>query len=79
MKNGGSAFPVFTSDMNLGDTAGPGMTIRDFFAAMALAGKMNGHKSTPFASGWQADAAWDCYSVAAAMLAERAKASGEAS
>lgn len=37
-KTGGSAYPVLTPDMNLGDTAGPGMTLRDYFAGQALAG-----------------------------------------
>jgi len=33
--NGGPAFPVFTPDMNVGDDAGPGMSLRDWFAGHA--------------------------------------------
>lgn len=36
MKDGGPAFPVYTPDMNVGDSAGPGMTLRDYFAGQAL-------------------------------------------
>ena len=38
INDGGPAFPVYTHDMPLGDNAGPGMTLRDWFAGQALAG-----------------------------------------
>jgi len=39
MKNGDKPISaIWNPDMNLGDTAGPGLTKREYFAAMALQG-----------------------------------------
>ena len=35
-KDGGSAFPIWNPDMNLGETAGPGMSLRQWYAGMVL-------------------------------------------
>lgn len=36
--DGGPAYPIWTPDMNLGNDAGPGMSLRDWFAGQALVG-----------------------------------------
>lgn len=63
----GPAFPVHETPDS---TDSPGMTLRDYFAANALQGAA--------ARGWPKsysfdEVARDCYMVADAMLAERAK------
>lgn len=70
-KDGGSAFP---SHGTMGEVTQDGMTLRDYFAAQALAGMMSRHAAGQGAVGWQEHAAWDAYSIANAMLAERGKA-----
>ena len=62
------AYPIYSPDMNLGDTAGPGMTLRDYFAGQALV-------SAGFVSdrGLHAQYAAIAYAIADAMLAEREK------
>lgn len=76
MKDGGPAFPIYTPDMNLGDTAGPGMTLLDYFAAHAMHEGMR----VLFAAGYAnlnahqlSEAARAAYMAADAMLAERHK------
>lgn len=59
-KAGGGAFP---------DTIQAGMTLRDYFAAHALAEVTRGVGTT----GWQETSAWNAYSLADAMLHERDK------
>jgi hypothetical protein len=66
------AFPIYTPDMSLGDTAGPGMTLRDWFAGQALAGIVGEHHAAGRID-WQRDAAWAAYSMADAMLSARQK------
>lgn len=70
---GGPAFPLWQEDMKLGDDAGPGMSLRDFFAAHALTGMLASapvaDRSKPKHRGWAENA----YLFADAMLAERSK------
>jgi hypothetical protein len=71
---GGQAFPNITPDMNI--QGGPGMTMRDYFAAVALPEclKWFGVKDE-FSN--HATAASTAYQIADAMLAERAKGGAE--
>lgn len=77
--DGGPAFPVneyidhpthgFIHRAQLGDTSSSGMTLRDYFAGLALPG-------IAFDCGLEhSEAAERCYSFADAMIAERAKGS----
>ena len=73
-KDGGSVFPMIDSDVN---TAGEryffpagGMSLRDWFAGMALAGSMADSEAV-FENG-KAIASF-CYRVADAMIEEREK------
>jgi len=50
-----------------------GMTLRDFFAAAALAGWIAGAKGEEFDKRWKEIASEDAYGFADAMMAERAK------
>ena len=52
-------------------TRGEGIPLRDFFAGQALAGLCNGPRQAEPFPGWQANLAWNAYSIADAMLAER--------
>ena len=68
--DGGPAFPAH-ENWRLDS----GMTLRDYFAAQALQGQC-----TPFENGWALHKpdhremmAAECYAIADAMLAERAK------
>lgn len=62
-ENGGPAFPV--------GTAYTGMTLRDYFAAMAVQGMLAvGH---PYQQSDEHMFARDAYTIADAMLAERSK------
>lgn len=61
--DGGSAFPLPEDELHC---VSPGMSLRDWFAGQALAGKPN------FDQDFQRDAIY-CYLMADAMLAERAK------
>ena len=36
--DGGPAFPIYQPDMILGDDAGPGLSLRDWFAGQAMCG-----------------------------------------
>jgi hypothetical protein len=75
--NGGPAYPVATRagdiDGGLGHQCGdklwqfPGMTLRDYFAGQAMIARDEQDYES-----WR-EYAWDCYSIADAMLAERAK------
>jgi hypothetical protein len=62
-KDGGPAFPIMW-DYAENET---GMSLRDYFAGQALAGRMARQSSYP---SW-GDAAKDAYEMADAMLAER--------
>ena len=64
--DGGAAFPYEHSR-----SIAKGMRLRDYFAGQALTGLMA--SQTRRASGWQETLAWDAYSMADAMIAERAK------
>jgi hypothetical protein len=80
--DGGPAFP--SDPAFYGDKAGPGMSLRDYFAAAALqgwlAGPCDGHTMDEYAdepeafAEHQAEVARACYAYADAMLAERDKA-----
>lgn len=70
MKDGGPAFPAHPN----GVAGDDGMSLRDYFAAHALAGLMSCKFPGKGESGWQELVAWDAYSIADAMLTERAKA-----
>ena len=67
-KNGGPAFPIYQEKMNLGDTAGPGMSLRDWFAGHAVSPMLiQAYGNTP------AVLAEKAYQLADAMLQEREK------
>lgn len=57
-----------------------GMTLRDYFAAQALAGLMNfdAHVANPTAD-WQRRAVWAAYSAADEMMRQRSSDSGASS
>lgn len=81
--DGGPAFPVPPDQVStIGDSqdgmavcaAGTGMTLRDWFAGMALQGDLAGQSvEVGYYTGptWQIDAARNAYLVADAMLAAR--------
>ena len=63
--DGGPAFPAPAYAANITDK---GMTLRDYFAAQALAGLLSsGVKS----KGWEETIAYDSYKIADAMLVRR--------
>lgn len=66
-KDGGAAFPNITPDMPV--DGGPGMSLRDYFAAQALTGLLSDNRIVDTPQSFAARA----YEVADAMLAERAK------
>lgn len=71
-QDGGPAFPIWQEDMNLGDTAGPGMTLRDYFAAAAL-GAMSAEIKRNAEFGFSMkDLASKAFVIADAMIAHRA-------
>jgi len=72
IEDGGPAFPVYTPDMNIGDDAGPGMSMRDWFAGQALA-QIAGEYHESGIAHWPQHAAAAAYEVADAMLAVRQK------
>jgi hypothetical protein len=68
INDGGPAFPAPAYAANITDK---GMTLRDYFAAQALAGMLTRKES----DGWtNREVAGDCYSYADAMLAAREEA-----
>jgi hypothetical protein len=67
MKDGGPAFPVTTAVFN--DMKG--MTLRDWFAGMAMQGFLASGKCTPDYVGKHLVA--DSYALARSMLAEKSK------
>lgn len=72
-KNGGSAFPCEGGfDSNL--YPDPGMSLRDYFAAAALAATIDDHG--PLDVGYREGVCERAYMVADAMLAAREKADG---
>jgi len=77
--DGGPAFPippVGTGDPRDGMTVGSsGMTLRDYFSAVAL----QGLRASPHFDSTPEGFALESYRLADAMLAERAKAKGGAS
>jgi len=78
--DGRPAFPIYQEQMNLGDTAGPGMSLRDWFAghagqeALALLARYYG-------DDWMESGLVDAFdklaetkmAIADAMIAERDK------
>ena len=66
-KNGGQAFPK-SGYAPVGNGSNDGMTLRDYFAAKALAGRCA--LLGAFDETYEAEV---CYKLADAMLAERAK------
>ena len=66
MKDGGPAFPNITPDMPV--DGGPGMSLRDWFAGMAMQGMLSNSlmriSSNP-------EAALTAYSIADAMIVQR--------
>ena len=69
IKDGGGAFPIWLKDEGYGPVEQPGMTLRDYFAAAALSGRM----ANPNWCESERDDAELAYSVADDMLKERAK------
>jgi hypothetical protein len=70
IKDGGPAFPnfQFTENGKVEICPQGGMSLRDYFAAQALAGMLTRKES----DGWtNREVAGDCYSYADAMLAAR--------
>lgn len=65
--NGGPAFP---SHGSMGEVIQHGMTLRDYFAAMAMHVLFIGHRGNPPEPEQVAE---DAYVIADAMLAERSK------
>ena len=66
-KHGGKAFPS-----DFGSPENQGMTLRDYFAAKALAGTFLARKDVGW--GTPSDIAKRCYEFADAMIVERKKA-----
>ena len=60
--DGGSAFPIIQEGMNV--NGGPGMSLRDYFAGVALNVLINDDTSPMTAANWS-------YQYADAMLKER--------
>ena len=71
--DGGAAFPIYQPDMNVGDDAGPGMSLRDWFAGQALVGLMSDPGLRPSRLDEFEHMATRLYQVADAMLKEREK------
>lgn len=74
MRDGGPAFPIWQEGMDLGDMAGPGMTLRDYFAiriAAAIWANPREDFRTPRES-----VATEAYAQADAMLAARSTSEG---
>ena len=84
IKDGGPAFPFWTSPRTTTDTA-PGMSLRDWFAGQALAGIIMANAKADSDAAvkaiiecggiglWVAATANSAYTYADAMLAEREK------
>lgn len=70
--DGGPAFPICTPDMNVGDDAGPGMSMRDYFAGQALVGILSMAGSAGVVLFPNDDLAQQAYATADAMLQARA-------
>jgi len=73
--NGGPAFPaneVTVHNVDIVAYAEPGMSLRDYFAAKALAACVTGYEAYRYECEIER-AARDAYRIADAMLAERAK------
>ena len=76
INDGGPAFPIPATDTHAGNG---GMTLRDFFAAFALAGQVASMTSAEVVRAWQrSDDPWgwpaeSAYRFADSMLAERRK------
>ncbi len=68
--DGGPAFPVPKS----GGVMPTGMTLRQYYAGQALAGLDLARVAHDL--DWQRSVAWDCFSVADAMIAEGEKDDG---
>jgi hypothetical protein len=68
MKNGGTAFPVYTGNSEHWEM---GMTLRDYFAGQALIGLCSSEVSNPWGIGF--DPSERSYEIADRMLEERAK------
>ena len=64
------AFPIWTPDMNVGEDAGPGMRLRDWFAGQALP-RLLASAEPHLNAGTAEQAAQSAYQIADAMLAAR--------
>lgn len=73
--NGGSAFPRVPVQWGNGDTVwgDAGMSLRDYFAAKAMAGGITAGKDMPMRGyeGWRDEFALEAYRYADAMLRAR--------
>lgn len=72
INDGGPAFPRDTKwnlDGSVSQSGSKGMSLRDWFAGMALSGILN--NSNAFANMGDKDVAENCYRAADAMLAAR--------
>ena len=81
--DGGPAFPIYTQDMTIGDYAGPGMSLRDYFADGAMRSYCHPDSISRILhqSGLTAEAVEDriasmSFKMADAMINERKKAHG---
>ncbi len=72
-RDGGPAFP-----RSFPEAMQPGMTLRDWLAGQALGSTLKAPHGESRRPGWQKDLAWEAYSIADAMLTERAKEKGNA-
>jgi len=80
MKNGGPAFPgtqtwvAYPAENGAKEFHAPmnGMSLRDYFAAAALTGRLANHRLTG-PDDYNGELVQDCWAVADKMLAERSK------
>ena len=68
IKDGGPAFPILI-DVVTGELSGHGLSVRDYFAIAALQAEETGEWTPEYFPAL----ATRCYSIADAMLKERAK------
>jgi hypothetical protein len=71
LDDGGPAFPV-VDPVTISSYVIPGMTLRDYFAAMAMQGALQASNGL-YDKNWRDDAAMKSYLMADAMLKFRSK------